>query len=146
VFYNNSADDGGGAIYQNHSKLFFMLNATVRFAKNTAFKYYYNNDASLKKERYVSFKTGGGGYSTQFSLMSFEHQSVETFSDNKAVFGGALSVYNTDIRFYGSYSKQPINASDRRADTPCTTDNSVMSCGDTSTVTFSGNSAKYKCN
>ena len=86
MFYNNSADDGGGAIYQNHSKLFFMLNATVRFAKNTAFKYYYNNDASLKKERYVSFKAGEGGYSTKFSLISFEDQSEEHLVTTKLCF------------------------------------------------------------
>jgi len=80
-FYNNSAKDNGGAIYQTHSKLFFKLNAAVMFTRNIASK-----DFLFKKGK------GGAIYSTQYSLISFEDQSVVTFSDNKAVNGGALYV------------------------------------------------------
>ena len=132
-FYNNSDDDNGGAIYQTHSKLFFKLNAAVIFAGN---KIVDSND------RYKHHKGGGAIYSTKSSLILFEDQSEVKFSDNKAINGGALNARNTDIRFYGSYSKQPINKSSSGADGLCTVDNSVMSCGDTSTVTFTGNKAE----
>ena len=107
---------------------FFKLNAAIRFASNVGGTRY-------------EVGYGGAIYSIQSSLILFEDQSVVTFSDNKAMFGGALKVRNTDIRFHGSYSKQSINNSSSGAEAPCAVDDSVMSCGDTSTVTFTGNNA-----
>ena len=72
-FYNNSANDSGGAIYQTHLKLIFQLNAAVKSNSNKAFGSY-------------RFFSGGSGaiYSTQSSLISFEDQSMVTFNNNTA--------------------------------------------------------------
>jgi len=136
-FYNNSADGNGGAIYQTHSKIFFKANAAVMFARNKVIFF------GQRRVYHKYYSAGGAIYSIQSSLISFEDQLVITFSDNKALFGGALYVDNTDINFHGNNSKRLINASGRRVKAPLEVDDFVMSFGDTLTVTFTGNSARY---
>ena len=120
----------GGAIYQTHSsKIFFRKNAVVNFIKNHV-------------DKLMGF--GGAICSTGYSLISFEDQSVVTFVNNSGSSGGALCVGSYSNIIFNSNSKRPFNNSGTRGEAPCAVDDSVMSCGNTSTVTFTGNNAEYE--
>ena len=151
-FNNNSVSTNGGAVYQIYSKLLFTMNAAVMFRNNSA------------------VKDGGAIFSIKRSFISFEDDSEVMFNDNRAkrgavvvrmstiytngnstviftgnsaiLSGGAVYAKKTQITIHGSSTVAFCrNSAKNGAAVFVSGDNAFMSCGDNSTVIFTGNSA-----
>ena len=150
TFDNNKANEAGGAIYAYNSNIGFQKSTTVRFTKNKAsFSnsngaiYVKNSNIHFKEFSVVTFIDNSGAMNVhQYSSVTFEGNSMVTFSDNKVTSnGGAMNVeYFSIVRFTGNSTVKFSNNKAVNGDDKNNNNCGAVYIGIYSDVTYEGNS------
>ena len=124
IFTNNKAYDTGGAIYMGY-------NASVLFDQGSTVLFY-NNKA-----------TSGGAIATDnsCSITSKESSVIKFVNNSAATYGGALSLFNTDVIFESSIITMNNNSADKFAGAIYNVRNSNIIIKGNSIVKFNNNAA-----